>query len=145
MMTVFLINYYNAGCKIWLPEFIIPSTSWLVVFLKGFPFPLGSSCFRSIIMNTEISFLLIVLQLISAIILFTALIIPHLASGRSFKVVPVSLWHVFISFPAPDQLLSKEVWFLLVRNSNLVPKICVPGMLITYRLSSLPGFFSGQN
>jgi len=96
-------------------------------------------------MNTEISFLFIVLQLISAIILFTALIIPHLASGRSFKVVPMSLWHVFISFPAPDQFLSKEVWFLLVRHSNLVPKICVPGMLITQRLSLHPGFFTGQN
>lgn len=139
-------NYYNGGGKIWFSKFIIPSTGWLVVFLKkGFSFPLGTSCFKSIIMDAKMSFLFSMLQLISAIIHFTALIIPHLASGRSFKVVPVSLWHVFISSPALNQLLSKKVWVLLVRNSNLVSKICVLGMLITFRISLLPGFCNRQN
>lgn len=127
--------------------FIIPTSGWLVVFLKkGFSLPLGTSCFKCIIiMDAKISFLFSMLKLISAIIHFTALIIPHLASGRSFKVVPASLWHVFISSSAPDQLLSKKVWVLLVRNSNLVSKICVLGMLITFRISLLPGFCSRQN
>lgn len=140
-------NYYNGGGKIWFSKFIIPTSGWLVVFLKkGFSFPLGTSCFKCIIiMDAKISFLFSMLKLISAIIHFTALIIPHLASGRSFKVVPASLWHVFISSPAPDQLLSKKVWVLLVRNSNLVSKICVLGMLITFRISLLPGFCSRQN